>query len=234
MPTGGATSFGGREWSERKRASAPRSATVTGLAAYLRERLRRAKQPDRHHRPRRPPSTPRTREALESRGRALASGNQWTAELDAIAGVLIGHDAAHVEAWQWRGRCAACRGDGATMRTAFRQALRLVAGPVESRNVLDAYVVARRDHVSAARRSVAAKNLSVITAFEARHRHRFGPTRGSAAWRIEREQEYQRALERWDARTNPGRSCKRCGGVGYIPRFSHVENGICFLCRGRG
>jgi len=26
--------------------------------------------------------------------------------------------------------------------------------------------------------------------------------------------------------------CSRCGGTGYLPQFSHVENGICFKCRG--
>ena len=26
--------------------------------------------------------------------------------------------------------------------------------------------------------------------------------------------------------------CRRCGGIGYIPGYSHVENGICFKCRG--
>lgn len=26
--------------------------------------------------------------------------------------------------------------------------------------------------------------------------------------------------------------CPRCGGTGYLPQFSHVENGIFFLCRG--
>ena len=26
--------------------------------------------------------------------------------------------------------------------------------------------------------------------------------------------------------------CKRCGGYGYFPEYEHVENGICFRCRG--
>jgi hypothetical protein len=26
--------------------------------------------------------------------------------------------------------------------------------------------------------------------------------------------------------------CDRCNGSGYIPRFNHVEHGICFKCRG--
>ena len=26
--------------------------------------------------------------------------------------------------------------------------------------------------------------------------------------------------------------CTRCGGIGYIPGYAHVENGICFKCRG--
>lgn len=28
--------------------------------------------------------------------------------------------------------------------------------------------------------------------------------------------------------------CPRCGGHGHIPRWNHVENGICFLCDGAG
>jgi hypothetical protein len=27
--------------------------------------------------------------------------------------------------------------------------------------------------------------------------------------------------------------CPRCNGTGYLPHFSHVENGICFLCMGK-
>ena len=27
-------------------------------------------------------------------------------------------------------------------------------------------------------------------------------------------------------------SCPRCGGTGYLPQFSHVANGVCFLCGG--
>jgi hypothetical protein len=29
-------------------------------------------------------------------------------------------------------------------------------------------------------------------------------------------------------------TCSRCGGSGYIPRYSRVENGICFKCGGEG
>lgn len=32
------------------------------------------------------------------------------------------------------------------------------------------------------------------------------------------------------SRENP--SCFRCGGTGYLAQFSHVENGVCFKCRG--
>ena len=28
--------------------------------------------------------------------------------------------------------------------------------------------------------------------------------------------------------------CERCGGSGYLPQYSHVENGICFKCGGEG
>lgn len=28
--------------------------------------------------------------------------------------------------------------------------------------------------------------------------------------------------------------CDRCGGSGYLPQYSHVENGICFKCGGEG
>jgi hypothetical protein len=31
-----------------------------------------------------------------------------------------------------------------------------------------------------------------------------------------------------------GGSCPRCGGGGYLPEFSHVEGGVCFLCGGSG
>ena len=27
--------------------------------------------------------------------------------------------------------------------------------------------------------------------------------------------------------------CGRCSGSGNIPKFKHIENGICFKCRGR-
>jgi hypothetical protein len=27
-------------------------------------------------------------------------------------------------------------------------------------------------------------------------------------------------------------TCDRCNGSGYIPRYNHIENGICFKCRG--
>jgi len=30
----------------------------------------------------------------------------------------------------------------------------------------------------------------------------------------------------------PRKPCPRCAGTGYLPQFKHVENGICFLCRG--
>lgn len=29
-------------------------------------------------------------------------------------------------------------------------------------------------------------------------------------------------------------SCKRCKGSGFIPEYKHIENGICFSCRGTG
>jgi hypothetical protein len=28
-------------------------------------------------------------------------------------------------------------------------------------------------------------------------------------------------------------NCDRCSGMGYIPKFNHVEAGICFKCRGK-
>ncbi len=27
--------------------------------------------------------------------------------------------------------------------------------------------------------------------------------------------------------------CTRCGGSGYIPKWSHIANGVCFQCGGR-
>jgi RNase P subunit RPR2 len=29
-------------------------------------------------------------------------------------------------------------------------------------------------------------------------------------------------------------TCNRCGGSGYLPQYSHIENGICFKCWGAG
>lgn len=29
-------------------------------------------------------------------------------------------------------------------------------------------------------------------------------------------------------------SCSRCQGTGYLPHFSHVANGVCFMCGGDG
>ena len=29
-------------------------------------------------------------------------------------------------------------------------------------------------------------------------------------------------------------TCDRCNGSGYIARYNHIENGICFKCRGVG
>jgi len=28
-------------------------------------------------------------------------------------------------------------------------------------------------------------------------------------------------------------NCDRCSGSGYIPKFNHIEAGICFKCRGK-
>ena len=28
--------------------------------------------------------------------------------------------------------------------------------------------------------------------------------------------------------------CDRCGGSGYLPQYSHVEDGVCFKCGGEG
>ena len=28
--------------------------------------------------------------------------------------------------------------------------------------------------------------------------------------------------------------CDKCGGSGYIPKYKHVENGVCFKCHGEG
>ena len=28
--------------------------------------------------------------------------------------------------------------------------------------------------------------------------------------------------------------CPKCGGYGYIPKYSHVQDGICFRCWGEG
>lgn len=27
-------------------------------------------------------------------------------------------------------------------------------------------------------------------------------------------------------------TCPRCGGTGYLPQYRHIENEICFKCRG--
>ncbi len=26
-------------------------------------------------------------------------------------------------------------------------------------------------------------------------------------------------------------NCRRCGGTGHIPKFVHIQNGICFACK---
>ena len=28
--------------------------------------------------------------------------------------------------------------------------------------------------------------------------------------------------------------CDRCSGSGSLPQFKHIENGVCFKCRGNG
>src|SRR5574337_1063374 len=30
------------------------------------------------------------------------------------------------------------------------------------------------------------------------------------------------------------RICPKCGGMGELPQYSHVEGGVCFLCNGTG
>ena len=34
--------------------------------------------------------------------------------------------------------------------------------------------------------------------------------------------------------SEPTEICQRCEGLGYLPQYSHVENGICFSCGGAG
>lgn len=49
------------------------------------------------------------------------------------------------------------------------------------------------------------------------------------------EAEYDRYLKLCKACAGVGfEPCDRCGGRGDIPKFRHVQNGICFKCRGDG
>ena len=43
---------------------------------------------------------------------------------------------------------------------------------------------------------------------------------------------YQRKLKEF-VETNEYKLCPRCGGEGYLPEYSHVQNGICFKCEGK-
>ena len=36
------------------------------------------------------------------------------------------------------------------------------------------------------------------------------------------------------ARSRYARNCDKCEGTGYLPEFSHIDNGICYPCTGRG
>lgn len=45
------------------------------------------------------------------------------------------------------------------------------------------------------------------------------------------EENFETWEQGWQLREN---ECSKCGGEGYIPQFSHIQNGVCFQCEGTG
>lgn len=44
----------------------------------------------------------------------------------------------------------------------------------------------------------------------------------------------RKAISRSDARQISSEPCDKCGGLGFLSHFAHVENGLCFKCNGIG
>lgn len=66
------------------------------------------------------------------------------------------------------------------------------------------------------------------------HAERMAKNKAMRAAQRERNEAYRMRAMTPDARANPDFACTRCEGKGRIRGFSHVENGICFGCGGRG
>ena len=44
----------------------------------------------------------------------------------------------------------------------------------------------------------------------------------------------KKAIFRSDARQLSSDPCGKCGGLGFLSHYAHVENGLCFKCNGSG
>ena len=44
----------------------------------------------------------------------------------------------------------------------------------------------------------------------------------------------KKAISKSDARQISGEPCDKCGGLGFLSHYAHVENGLCFKCNGTG
>ena len=60
-----------------------------------------------------------------------------------------------------------------------------------------------------------------------------------AAHQAKKDAAHKAFIAKWEtpskaAQARPDRACKRCGGVGRIVTFSHVNDGHCFRCEGTG
>ena len=44
----------------------------------------------------------------------------------------------------------------------------------------------------------------------------------------------KKVITRSDARNIAGEACDKCGGLGFLSHFAHVESGLCFKCNGTG
>ena len=44
----------------------------------------------------------------------------------------------------------------------------------------------------------------------------------------------KKAISRGDARQITNDPCDKCGGLGFISHYAHIESGLCFKCNGTG
>ena len=178
-----------------------------------------------------------TLEELNERASLLAEAEAWTHELAAFSESILRVDPSNLNASVWQGRCAAQAADDEKLRASFRSALVIVEEPSAKRGVLTEYLAAKRDLAAARRQRESDANRASLAAHQ-RFPGQSRPLPGTADYRREREAGYRLALASWEALHKPTspatRSCPRCGGVGWIPRFSHVDGGISFRCHGRG